>query len=118
MMLFFIIWLGLKVKTLRPVMSLSSPVWGFAPHARPLGSDGKIAEAGYFYIFASFQSDLHNFERPLDDLTVIVSLLGRPCLCWIRWLAPQVLNILLTARGASPLRLDLPSKGYRRESQQ
>jgi hypothetical protein len=29
--LFFMIWLALKVKTLRPSMMISSPVWGFLP---------------------------------------------------------------------------------------
>ncbi|HUK39597.1 MAG TPA: SGNH/GDSL hydrolase family protein [Candidatus Acidoferrales bacterium] len=61
---------------------------------------------------------------PLHDFLSESAKLGNGTLWWDQvhltsygqeltaaWLAPQVLNILLTSRGASPLRVGLPSKG-------
>ena len=61
---------------------------------------------------------------PLHDFLSKSARLGNGTLWWDQvhltsygqeltaaWLAPQVLNILLTSRGASPLRPDLPSNG-------
>ena len=63
---FFMAGAATKVKTFRPEMTISSPVW-VAPSA-PLGTDSKIPEVFNFDFFASFQRGFDNFECGLYNI--------------------------------------------------
>src|SRR6266550_5169611 len=80
--LFFMIWLALKVKTLRPTMMISSPVWGFRPLRGRLVLTTKFPKPEIFTFSPCSKQPL--MMSKVASTTSVASFLENPTFSYIR----------------------------------